>query len=275
MTLSKIAVMINQDNTLQQDHNDEFNIPQQSSNLINVSWPERMISTTFGALLLSNGVSNLFRRPSSALIKTVLGGYLMYRGASGNCALYSMLGNKENFVHSGSLNVKLTMVVNKPRNEVYQFWRKLENLPSFMKHLKTVQEQDNKRSHWEALLPGNIGIVKWDAEIVEEEENSKIAWRSVPNSTIENAGKVVFEEALGGQGTKLDILISYRPPAGDIGRGVGKLLTPIVEKYIREDVCNFKDHIETKQGDSQNVGTSIQHEPASSFGDRPTERVYR
>ncbi|MCE3283075.1 MAG: hypothetical protein K0Q66_1812 [Chitinophagaceae bacterium] len=221
------------------NHNEEFDIPQRSSNVINVSWPERMVSATVGTLLLTNGVGNLFRNPLSALVKTAI------------------------------------MVVNKPRNEVYQYWRKLENLPLFMKHLKTVQEQDNTRSHWEALLPGNLGLVKWEAEIVEEEENRKIAWRSVENSMIENAGKVVFEEALGGQGTKLDIIVSYRPPAGDLGRGVAKLLNPMVEKYIREDVSNFKDHIETKQGGSLNVGTSVGHEPVSSIDDQPTERLYR
>lgn len=254
---------------------DEFNIPQQNSNVINVSWPERMVSTTIGALLFTNGIGNLFSNPLSALLKTAVGGYLVYRGASGNCALYSMLGNNENLVHSGSVNVRMTMVVNKPKEEVYRFWRKLENLPLFMKHLKTVQEQDNKRSHWEALLPGNLGLIKWEADIVEEEENRKIAWQSLPGSMIENAGKVVFEEALGGQGTRLDIVISYRPPAGDLGRGIANLLNPMVERYIREDVANFKSHIETKANVPGGESVSVGHEPSATAGDKPTERVYR
>jgi uncharacterized membrane protein len=246
-----------------------------STNMINVSTDERILSASIGALILSNGLGNLFRNPFSGLIKTALGSYLIYRGASGNCALYSMLGNEGTAVHSGSVNVRTTMVVNKPKQEVYSYWRKLGNLPLFMKHLKTVEEHDNKRSHWEALLPGNLGVIKWEAEIVEEEENRKIAWRSVEGSTIENAGKVVFEEALGGQGTKLDILISYRPPAGDVGRKIAGWLNGTVEKYIREDVANFKDHIETTQLPSANGGTSVQHEPAAGIGDQPTERVYR
>lgn len=269
--------MMNQENALQQNHNhhdDEFHIAQQNSNIINVSWPERMISTTIGALLFTNGVGNLFSKPSSAILKTVLGGYLMYRGASGNCMLYSLLGNNQNQVHSGSVNIRTTMVVNKPRHEVYQFWRNLENLPLFMKHLKSVKEDDSKTSHWEALMPGNLGIIKWEARIVEDEENRKIAWHSSPDSMIENAGKVVFEEALGGQGTKLDILISYRPPAGDLGRGIANMLNPIAEKYIREDVANFKSHIETKTS-TENAGTSAQYNPANSTGDKPTERIYR
>lgn len=269
---------MNQENTLQHDHQNESGIPNLSStNLINVSWPERMISTTVGALLLTNGVGNLFSNPLSALVKTALGGYLVYRGASGNCALYSWLGMGEagQQVHAGSVNVRTTMVVNKPRNEVYSFWRNLENLPLFMKHIKSVKEDNNKTSHWEALMPGNLGIVKWEANVVEDEENKKIAWQSTPESMIENAGKVVFEDALGGQGTRLDIVISYRPPAGDIGRGIASMLNPMVERYVREDVANFKSHIETKTAVTPGMGTSVQHEPGSNSNDQPTERVYR
>lgn len=270
-------MMNNENSPLQNSNSSELNTPSlSSSNLINVGWPERMISSTLGALLFTNGVGNLFSNPLSGLVKTALGGYLVYRGASGNCALYSMLGNHGSQAqHAGSVNVRTTMVVNKPKEEVYKYWRKLGNLPLFMKHLKAVQEYDNTRSHWEALLPGNLGVIKWDAEIVEEEENRKIAWRSVEGSMLENAGKVVFEEALGGQGTKLDIIISYRPPAGDIGRGVANLLNSRVEKYIREDVANFKDHIQAKPGTTPGMGTSVQHESSLTPGDKPTERVYR
>lgn len=272
--------MMNQEHSRLQDQNngssDMNTYDLSSTNLVNVSWPERMVSTTVGALLLTNGLGNLFSSPLSGLLKTALGSYLVYRGASGNCALYSMLGNEGTEVHAGSVNVRTTMVVNKPKDEVYSYWRKLENLPNFMKHLKTVTAHDNKRSHWEAVMPGNLGVVKWEAEIVEEEQNRKIAWRSVEGSMIENAGKVVFEEALGGQGTKLDIIISYRPPAGDIGRKVASWLTPRIEKYIREDVANFKDHIQAQPSTATaTMGTSVGHEPSASSSDRPTDRVYR
>ena len=273
MPPNKIFVMMEQNANNQFNLQNGLNTAIGQSNEVNVSWPERMISATLGTFLLTNGVGNLFSNPISGLVKTALGGYLLYRGASGNCALYTMLGREAEH-HSGSVNVRTMLVVNRPKQEVYSFWRKLENLPLFMKHLKAVQEHDNKRSHWEATLPGNLGIIKWEAEIVEEEENRKIAWRSIPGSTIENAGKVVFEEALGGQGTKLDIIISYRPPAGDVGRGIANMLNPMVEKYIRQDVCNFKDHIEQAKPLTNTV-TSTQHIPADTTGDQPTERTYR
>ncbi|HEX6915732.1 MAG TPA: SRPBCC family protein [Chitinophagaceae bacterium] len=255
-------------------HSEELRIPANTMNVINVSEPERIISATIGALLFTNGIGRLFSSPVSGLLKAAVGGYLLYRGASGNCALYSMLGNETRQSHSRAVNVRTTMVVNKPKSEVFRYWRKLSNLPLFMKHLRTVQELDSKRSHWEAVLPNNLGVIKWDAEIVEEEEGRKIAWQSVEGSMIENAGKVVFEDALGGQGTKLDVLISYRPPAADLGRGIAKLLGPVVEKYIRQDIANFKDHILAKPTATEG-GYSIHHEPAGNMDGEPTDRVYR
>ena len=41
-----------------------------------------------------------------------------------------------------------SITVRRPRDEVFSFWRNLENLPRFMHHLVQVQAVDNVRSHW-------------------------------------------------------------------------------------------------------------------------------
>ncbi len=220
------------------------------SGIVNVGNNERIVSAALGAFLLSSGLSNIFKNPISGLVKTGLGGWLLYRGASGNCPVYSGMGKTKGVGHTSAINIRTNLIVNIPKNEVYAFWRKLENLPLFMKHLSSVTEIDAKHSHWEASLPGNIGKVKWNAEIVKEEEGNMIGWQSIPNSQINNAGKVVFNDALGGQGTELEVVISYHPPAGEIGAGVAKLLNPVFEKLIRKDVMNFKEYIETKHNSS-------------------------
>lgn len=173
----------------------------------------------------------------------MIGSFLLYRGTSGNCPVYTSIGKTGDATHADSVNIRTSLYVNKPRHEVYQFWRKLENLPRFMKHILVVSEIDSRRSHWEATLPGNLATIKWDAEIVKEEEGNLIGWQSVANSTIENAGKVEFRDA-GNGGTELDVVISYRPPAGDIGAGIAKLLNPIFEKVVLGDIKNFKTFIE-------------------------------
>jgi uncharacterized membrane protein len=218
--------------------------------MINVGNNERIISAALGAFLFSSGLRNLIKNPISGLVKTGLGGYLLYRGASGNDPMYSSIGKTKGVSHTAAINMRTSMVVNKPKAEVYAFWRKLENLPLFMKHLSNVTEIDAKHSHWEAVIPGNLGKIKWNAEIVKEEEGYLIGWQSISNSMINNAGKVMFHDALGGAGTELEVVISYHPPAGELGAGVAKLLNPLYEKVVRQDVMNFKEYIETKHNNS-------------------------
>ncbi|HEY0751166.1 MAG TPA: SRPBCC family protein [Chitinophagaceae bacterium] len=224
----------------------EFQPNEGTSGVVNVGNNERIISAAAGAFILSSGLSNLFKHPLSGLIKTAMGGWLLYRGASGHCPVYSSMGKTKGVAHTQAINIRTSLVVNKPKDEVYNFWRKLENLPLFMKHLASVTEIDSKHSHWEATIPGNIGKVKWNAEIVKEEQGYMIGWQSIPNSMINNAGKVVFHDAQNGEGTELEVVISYHPPAGELGAGVAKLLNPVFEKLIRQDIMNFKEYIETK-----------------------------
>ncbi|HVG42887.1 MAG TPA: SRPBCC family protein [Chitinophagaceae bacterium] len=249
----------------------EFQPFEGGSNVINVNNNERIISAAVGAFLLSGGLNSLLKNPIKGLVKTAIGGVLLYRGASGHCPVYSSMGKTKGVSHSPAINIRTSLIVSKPKDEVYAFWRKLENLPLFMKHLATVTEIDTKHSHWEATLPGNIGKVKWNAEIVKEEPGYLIGWQSIPNSMINNAGKVVFNDALGGQGTELEVVISYHPPAGEIGTGIAKLLNPVFEKMIRQDVMNFKDYIETKHnGTTDNRQSTANNDNNASMGAQNT-----
>ncbi|MFL5741000.1 MAG: SRPBCC family protein [Flavisolibacter sp.] len=233
-------------------HADNEFQPLSGSGVVNVGQGERIASAAIGGWLLASGLNSLLKNPINGLVKTALGGYLLYRGASGHCAVYSSLGKTKGISQTPAINIRTGLIVNKPKEEVYSFWRKLENLPLFMKHLAAVTEIDAKHSHWEAMVPGNIGKIKWNAEIVKEEPNYLIGWQSIPNSMINNAGKVMFHDALGGEGTELEVVISYHPPAGEIGAGLAKVLTPVFEKMIRQDVMNFKDYIETKYNGGKN-----------------------
>jgi len=234
----------------------EFQPSEGKTGMVNVGQTERLISTALGAFLLSNGVGNLFRHPLGGLVKTALGGFLLYRGASGNCPLYSAMGKTAGVERTDAINIRTNLIVNKPKDEVYRFWRKLENLPLFMKHLASVTEIDEKHSHWEAEIPGGIGRIKWNAEIVKEEEGYMIGWQSIPNATISNAGKVVFHDALGGKGTELEVVITYHAPAGELGAGLARALNPVFERMIRQDVMNFKEYIETKHQGGSSMGSN-------------------
>jgi uncharacterized membrane protein len=213
------------------------------SESLNVTTPERVLSVAGGTFLLFSGLKTLGKHPVTAAAKVLAAGTLLYRGISGHCPVYDRLHT--NGTRPENINIKQYFTVNRPRTEVYQFWRRLANLSLFMRHIESVEETDATHSHWKARFKKNLPAVSWNAEIVKERENEFIGWQSVKGSTIDNAGKVEFRDAPGGRGTEVQVVFSYHAPLGGIGDGIARLFNPIVENIIREDVRNFKQFIET------------------------------
>ncbi|MBC8052089.1 MAG: DUF2892 domain-containing protein [Sphingobacteriaceae bacterium] len=210
----------------------------------NINTPERIVSVIGGALLLYSGLTSIFNNPATGMAKLVAGGTLFMRGSTGHCPLYKLIGADS--TKPEVINIKQHFIVNKPKEEVYQFWRKLENLPLFMRHIESVEERDPIRSHWKAKFLKNTPPVSWDAEIVKEIENHFIGWHSVKGSALDHGGKVEFNDAPDG-GTELEVVFSYQSPIGGIGTGLARQFSPALEEIIREDILYFKHFIETKE----------------------------
>lgn len=206
----------------------------------NVGKTERIISAVAGSLLLVHGLSK-----GKAISEMSLGTFLLFRGASGYCPVTKAVKATTTGTPS-NINIKTSIIIDKPRSEVYAFWRKLENLPLFMKHLESVTVINDKKSMWKAKGPAGLGSIEWESEIVNDQFNERIGWQSLPGSQIQNAGNVQFKDA-GNNTTELFAVISYDPPGGAIGEGVGKLLNPIFEKMVKSDIEGFKEYIEMKQ----------------------------
>lgn len=135
--------------------------------------------------------------------------------------------------------------INCSPQEAFQFWRDVENLPRFMRHLETVTAEDGgRRSRWIALGPLGRRIT-WDAEIVAERENELISWRSLPGSDINVDGFVEFSHAPGNRGTMVSATILYGPPARGLGHTVAKLLGKDPSFLMRQDLRRLKALIET------------------------------
>jgi uncharacterized membrane protein len=209
--------------------------PDNSS--VNVSATERTLTALAGSLLLYRTIKK--HKADSLLL--LGGGYLLYRAVTGHCPMYSLLEKRAKGPHN--INVRTRVVVNRPRRDVYAFWRNLENLPLFMKHLSMVRELDENLSSWTVRIPGGLGTIQWDAEIVKDIEGSELSWQSLEGATVNNAGKVNFTDTPG-NGTCIDVMITYRAPLGTIGEGISRLLTPAFTHAIREDIRSFKQYME-------------------------------
>jgi uncharacterized membrane protein len=217
--------------------------PATGSNKLNTGKSERIVSVLAGLALAF--VAGKTLNSTSGKVLGLAGLMLLKRGVTGYCEVNNLIGRNTANKKSSAMEVKTVMTINKPRSEVYSFWRNFENLPRFMGHLREVEMLDERRSSWTAQLPGGVGHVSWEAVIEEEQENQLITWSSLPGSTIDNAGEVRFSDSRWEGQTEVCAKISYRLPGGDAGSVAGKLFNPFVEKMIRNDLKSFKSLLET------------------------------
>ena len=160
-------------------HADNEFQPNAGSGVVNVGQGERIGSAAVGAWLLSSGLNNLFKNPVKGLVNTALGGYLLYRGISGHCALYSSMGKTKGVSNTSAINIRTGLIVNKPKDEVYAFWRKLENLPLFM-HVCELFSSD-----W------GIGITGYASKVPESGHKIFAYYAIIHKTQLKKSGRIV------------------------------------------------------------------------------------
>ncbi|HEX2035143.1 MAG TPA: SRPBCC family protein [Chloroflexota bacterium] len=166
--------------------------------------------------------------------------------------------------------VSVAATVNRPADEVYRFWRDYENLPRFMKHVAEVREIGEGRSHWRAKGP--LGAtMEWDAEIVEDQPNLLIAWRSVDGGDMKQSGSVRFTRAPGGHGTEVRLELRYEPAAGPFGAvrpRLAGLWGTVLRRKVLDDLRVLKQLLEA--GEVVHSEATIHGRPHPA---RPPERL--
>jgi uncharacterized membrane protein len=215
----------------------------------NVGSVERIASASAGAILILKGLA---RRDLAGLVAAGIGGALAFRGATGHCSVYQALDvntatpdERDETASARGTRVTQSFLINKSAEELYAYWRNFENLPKIMTHLESVRDLGNGRSHWIATAPSIVGgKVEWDAEIIADEPNARIAWRAPPGGDVEHRGSIMFTKAPGDRGTKVRVVLEYHPPAGKVGRWIAKIFGEEPEQQIREDLRNFKRMME-------------------------------
>ena len=227
--------------------------------LTNVGKTERTISAALGALLLGSlaikGLPGKWARLAAGLV-------MVERAITGFCTPYKLLGITSVQPEEGrvvslpfkrGLEIEQALTVNKPRDEVYAYWRELSNLPQFMRHLESVTETGGGRSRWVAKAPVKV---EWDAEITTERPGELIGWRSVESATVKNAGSVRFKDAPGGRGTEVHVYFEYQPVAGPAGQAAAKLMQQVTLQQVRMDLGRFKAMLEAGEAPTTEGQTS-------------------
>ena len=217
----------------------------------NVHPTERILSLALGAALAGLG----FRRGGlAAAAGAVVGGELLYRGATGFCPIYGALGfasanpaqpanARASVPYGRGIRVDRSITVELPALELYALWRDLETLPQFMHHVEEITMLTNLRSRWRVRAPvGNR--ISWEAEIITDVPGRLIAWRSLPGSAIHHAGSVQFRERAGW--TDVQVEIEYAPPARYLGASIARIFGEDPAAAVAGDLQRFKTLAESR-----------------------------
>jgi uncharacterized membrane protein len=224
--------------------------------LPNVGHIERIVSGVSGLTLVARNVGRPFS--PSRVLGVLTGGGLIYRAMSGYCPAYGVTGidttsgsdtsslGRDKVRSHRAIKVDHFITINRPPEELYRFWRRLDNLPQVMPHVRSVTVIDDRQSHWViTTLPG-APTIEWDAVIINEVENERIGWRTVEGASVAHAGSVHFEAADEGRRTIVTVVLQYDPPAGPLGAALMSLLGEDPEHQITEDLERFKTLMESE-----------------------------
>jgi uncharacterized membrane protein len=128
--------------------------------------------------------------------------------------------------------VKESIEVEVPISTAYNQWTQFEEFPKFMENVERVEQIDDTHLKWEADIGGKHS--EWIAEIVEQQPDSVIAWRSIDGKGV--SGEVRFEP-IGPERTQLDVKMTWEPDGmvETLGAKVGA-----DEMGVKRDLENFK-----------------------------------
>jgi uncharacterized membrane protein len=141
-------------------------------------------------------------------------------------------------------HVEESFAINAAPEELYEFWRNLEQLPRVMPELSAVRMVDHRRSHWVARGPAGWRT-EWYADIINDIPNELIAWRTTEGSSVVSAGSVHFEPGPVGRGTVVRVKLQYDPPGGRLGAAFAWAFGDAPSQVIREGLRRFKQLMET------------------------------
>lgn len=211
---------------------------------------ERTGSGAAGALLLAWATG---RQGMLAKLAMVGGIALLWRAATGRCAVKQALQPTpyerdvaQSRHWSAATVVNDAVTINRPRDEIYRFWRDFSNLPQFMTHIEQVDIINAHRSRWTVSAP--LGrTVQWISYVLEDTENEHISWEAEAQADIPNAGWVAFRDAPEGAGTEVRVQICYQPPYGHAGRLASRFMTlETPSSQLAHDLRRLKQVLESQ-----------------------------
>lgn len=187
-----------------------------------------------GALGAGLGTYGYFHGGLRGLTLCALGGAMLARATANE--------SFANLVKGKGIYIEKTIRIEAPVEQVFAYWRNLENFPQWMSNVREVRHIGGDRFHWTVEGPAGVPV-EWDAELLNMSDNREMTWRCVEGSEVEHTGRVRFEPD--GAGSRLHVQLRYAPPGGVIGHAVAKAFGADPKSEMDEDLLRLKSLLET------------------------------
>jgi uncharacterized membrane protein len=227
-------------------------VREADKNRVNMPERERQVFFVGGLALL---VVAALRRGWLGLGFGSLGASLIYQSMAGISPIYQLLG-KNRAVHDESarisvpheqgIHIRARITIHRPAEEIYNFLRNFNNLPLFLPQLKSMTIYDDLHSRWTLYGPMNK-LLKWDIEIVNDEPNRVIAWRTASNPYLSHAGAVRLKPSETEWGTDVSIEMEYMPFGGKVAAMLLAMLGQSPEDDISHGLWRLKRLMELSE----------------------------
>lgn len=156
------------------------------------------------------------------------------------------------------------VTINRPAQELFEFWRCQTNLARYMDNVVAIEAHSDTRFRWTVKAPMGREV-SWDSEITHEIPGREITWQSCEGADIDNSGRIEFIDA-GDRGTVVRVHIAYEPPAGFVGQMLAKLFQREPRIQARRDLHRFKQLMETGEIATSACNRRIHEERYGSGG---------
>jgi len=195
----------------------------------------RLAATATGGALLLCGAK---RRGAIGAGVGLMGGALITRGVT-NVSMRKFAGDHGK---TKEFSIARVITIKAPLAEVFAFWSQPENFAEFMTHVQAVKKIGEGLYRW--TIGGPALSIEWDAQLTDFEFNRLCGWRSLPGALIRHHGVTRFQANADGS-TRLDLKLSYAPPAGTNALAIKELFGLDPKREMDDDLMRIKSFIET------------------------------
>ena len=255
----------------------ESNGAPSANSQANISEHERKASLLAGGGLALAALQLCVKgRVPAGLGLLALSGALLHRGKTKHCAVYEAAGvnrakndAQDEISAAKPQNEKVeivqVMTINKPAQELYDFWRRGDGLAQLSPLLESVRSVGDKRWEWVSKAPKGDGL-HWETEISEDKPGSLIRWHSLGETEGQTLpaphdGAISFRELAHDRGTEVRLEVNYNPPGSLLGAAMAKLFGAVPDQFALEMLRRFKQLTEAgEMAQAQNQPTGDKEE---------------